>query len=274
MEFKVLKNGPFLEGEDKIEILPKQQYDYQLKFSPCQVGKFRGSLIFLNEETGEFWYDLKLTAIDPLPVAIEPVEAEVGRYTLITLKLKNPLNEKLNLRVLISNTHNFSLEKKHVDRVTVGPLETLDVNVVFTPSTVGIGEHFGLIQFFHEKVGNLSYELRGIGLEPDTQDPINITSEICSSEMITINFRNSTDSAIYCDLVLVDEEGKIIKLNDDEQSPFNILLNKFENVHVSPRGILDIPIVFSPNELKSYNVYLIITARREGRMNWAEKNPE
>lgn len=273
MEFRVIKNGPFLEGDDNIEILPKQNFDYQLKFSPAQVGKFRGSLIFLNEETGEFWYDLKLVGVDPLPVVIDPVEAEVGRYTMITLSLKNPLNEKLNFRVLISNSHNFSLEKKHVDRLTVGPLETLDVNVVFTPSTVGIGEHFGLLQFFNEKVGSISYELRGIGLEPDTQDPVNITSEICSSEMVTINFRNSTDSAIYCDLVLVDEEGKLIKLNDDEHSPFNILLNKFENVHVSPRGILDIPIVFSPNELKSYNVYLIITARREGRMNWAEKNP-
>ncbi|CAF0834043.1 unnamed protein product [Brachionus calyciflorus] len=271
MEFRVLKNGQFLDGDDKIEILPKQNYEYQLKFTPNQVGKFRGSLIFLNDETGEFWYDLKLVSTDPLPIPIDTVEAEVGRYTIQTLKLKNPLNEKLIFRTLISNTSNFALEKKN-DKISVGPLETLDVNVIFTPSTIGMGEHFGIIQFSNEKVGNISYELRGVGLEPDTQDSINITSEICSSEMVTINFRNSTDSAIYCDLNLIDEENKPIQLND-ERSVFNILLSKFENVHVSPKAILDIPIVFSPNELKSYNVFLIVTARREGRMNWVEQNP-
>lgn len=233
MELKVFKNGPYLR-EDKIEILPKQTYEYQLKFNPIQVGKFRGGLIFLNEETGEFWYDLKLVSIDPLPITVDAVEAEVGRYTLLTLRLKNPLNEKINFRALISNTTNFALEKKHNEKLSVGPLETVDVNLIFTPSTVGIGEHFGIIQFYNEKVGNITYEVRGLGLEPDTQNPINITSEICSSEMVTVNFRNSTDSAIYCDVVLVDEDDKKVQLND-ERSAFNILLNKFENVHVFVR---------------------------------------
>ena len=35
----------------------------------------------MNDEFGEFWYDLKLSSLDPLPVALEPIEAEVGRYS-------------------------------------------------------------------------------------------------------------------------------------------------------------------------------------------------
>ncbi len=53
---------------------------------------------------------------------------------------------------------------------------------------------------------------------------------------------------------------------------FNILLNNFQNLHVTPRGVLDIPISFSPDELRKFDVNLVVTARREARMNWAEKD--
>ena len=33
----------------------------------------------MNETYGEFWYDLKLTCTDPLPIQLEPIKAEVGR---------------------------------------------------------------------------------------------------------------------------------------------------------------------------------------------------
>lgn len=80
----------------------------------------------------------------------------------------------------------------------------MDVNVVFTPSTLGQAEqHSCFITFASEKVGKLSYELCGIGLEPDTQDPINITSEIGNSQMVVVNFRNSTDTSIICDIQLL-----------------------------------------------------------------------
>ncbi len=37
-------------------------------------------MIFLNDETGEFWYDLKLVGIDALPIQLEPIESEIGKY--------------------------------------------------------------------------------------------------------------------------------------------------------------------------------------------------
>lgn len=73
------KCGLYLEGEEKIEIGARAQANYELKFAPKQVGRFRGSLIFFNEDVGEFWYDLKLSSDDPQPVQADLIEAEVGR---------------------------------------------------------------------------------------------------------------------------------------------------------------------------------------------------
>lgn len=90
LQFKVMKNGPYLEGQDEIEIEPESKYNYELRFCPKQVGRFKGSLVFLNDETGEFWYELKLLSVDSLPIQMEPIEAEVGRYKYFLLfKISN-----------------------------------------------------------------------------------------------------------------------------------------------------------------------------------------
>ena len=51
---------------------------------------------------------------------------------------------------------------------------------------------------------------------------------------------------------------------------FNIILKTMQNIHVRPKGTLDIPIVFTPKELRKYEVNLVVSARREARMSWIE----
>jgi hypothetical protein len=286
LHFKCTINGNFLEGSESFEIQPKEKFNYELKFSPRKIGKFKGSLIFFNEETGEFWYDLKLLAIDAMPVELDPVEAEIGKYAVQKVNLKNPFDERLDFRVLISNTDHFVIENNNnnnnglnsnnnqTDFVSVNAQSSLDVNIKFMPSTIGLGDHVSLLTFSNDRIGNLTYELKGYGLEPDTQDPLNITSEINQSQISTIYFRNTTDSAIYCDLALLDEtnENKPFVEENPENPVFNILMNSMESVHVPPKAALDIPIVFSPIELKSYKLSLAISTRREARMSWDEKN--
>jgi hypothetical protein len=262
----VSKNGPYLEGANKIEIEPNHSLKYELQFKPKQVGKFKGSLIFYSEDIGEFWYELRLTAIDPLPIELEPVEAEVGKYVTKTIQLSNPLNETVLFRVLLSNTKNFSLEKKYLERIQLNANDNLNVNILFTPSQIGLADHTCLVSFFNEKIGNITYELRGIGLEPDSQDLISMSSEISQSQMINVKFRNPTDSAIYCELALSEENG-----NQNDLDSFKIPWDNVKSVHVAPLSLLEIPIIFTPNELKRYNVRLTVTAKREGRMSWVDK---
>lgn len=116
------------------------------------------------------------------------------------------MNEKLQFRVIISNTTNFTLERKQHEHFDVEANGTVDVNILFTPSTVGLSDHFTLISVYNEKVGNITYDLKGIGLEPDVQDPISVTCEVGQTQMATISFRNTTDSAIYCDLALLGKK--------------------------------------------------------------------
>lgn len=203
-------NGPYLQGESLIEIKPKDKYKYVLEFKPIQVGKYRGNLIFYNEIYGEFWYDLKLTSLDPLPIQLEPIKAEVGRFAIETIKIKNPLNENLQFKTILSMSNYFSLERRQSDSININANESSDINLIFIPAAVGFSDHYAKISFLNEKLGNITYELSGLGLEPDLQDPINITSEIGQSQIVTINFRNSTDSAIYCDITL---RGKFVTIN-------------------------------------------------------------
>ena len=239
------------------------------------------SLIFINDDIGEFWYDLKLIAVDPLPIQTDLLEAEVGRYTTQIIKVTNPINEAIQFRVLLSNTNNFALERKQNELIDVEPNSSAEINVIFTPATIGYTDHFCLLSFYNEKVGNITYELRGIGLEPDTQDPINITAEVNQAQLVTINFRNSTDSAIYCDLKILDENDAPIvvsnsyqSMSSNESQVFNILLDNLQSIHVAPKAVLDIPVVFTPNELKRFEVSLVVTARREARMSWIEQDPK
>jgi hypothetical protein len=42
------------------------------------MSKSRVRLIFQNEESDEFWHDLKLIGLDALPVQLDPVESGIS----------------------------------------------------------------------------------------------------------------------------------------------------------------------------------------------------
>lgn len=66
-----------------------------------------------------------------------------------------------------------------------------------------------------------------------------------------------------------DEKGENI-IEANQGHIFNILIDTLMNLHVSPKSTLDIPIIFTPSELKRYDINLVVTARREARMSWVE----
>jgi hypothetical protein len=117
---------------------------------------FSQSLIFVNDDIGEFWFDLKLTSVDPMPIQAGVLQCEVGRYTIHTLKFTNPIQENVQFRVLLSNASNFALERKQNELLDVEASSTVDLNIIFTPATLGFADHFCLISFYNEKVGNIT----------------------------------------------------------------------------------------------------------------------
>ena len=122
------------------------------------------------------------------------------------------MNENLQFKTFLTPSSYFSLERRQSESILVNANDTADINVIFIPAAVGFSDHYAKLSFFNEKTGKLVYELSGLGTEPDIQDPINITSEMGQSQIVTINFRNSTDSAIYCDITLKDENFEPINM--------------------------------------------------------------
>ena len=48
-------------------------------YSPLVSGETKGTIGFLNEKVGEFWYDLLLKADENPVVNLEQLECELGR---------------------------------------------------------------------------------------------------------------------------------------------------------------------------------------------------
>jgi hypothetical protein len=113
------------------------------------------------------------------------------------------LNEPAQFRIKISNSRHFSLERKQSDLISLDANSSAQINVLFIPSALGLADHFTMVSFANEKCGKINYELKGCGLEPLVQEPICIASEIGQTQIANVNFQNPTDSAIYCDLILV-----------------------------------------------------------------------
>lgn len=60
--FEVFYNGDGLIGDSAFSLEPKNVGIYNLIFSPLASGAAQGTIGFLNEKVGEFWYDLNLHA--------------------------------------------------------------------------------------------------------------------------------------------------------------------------------------------------------------------
>ena len=63
----MLINGEGLIGEESFAIAAKKDGSYDLTYAPLKVGRWRGSVAFVNQLLGEVWYELILSA-DEQPI--------------------------------------------------------------------------------------------------------------------------------------------------------------------------------------------------------------
>jgi len=58
--YEAVLTGDGLQGESTFVIPPNENFKYDVYFMPLRVGKWKGSVAFINEELGEVWYELNL----------------------------------------------------------------------------------------------------------------------------------------------------------------------------------------------------------------------
>ena len=88
--FEVFYSGEGLIGDAALSLEPKTIGTYQLIYSPLKAGVTEGTIGFLNELVGEFWYDLNLAA-DENPVQnLDTLACELGKLQCHYVSLENP----------------------------------------------------------------------------------------------------------------------------------------------------------------------------------------
>merc|ERR1712226_544180 len=81
---------------------------YEFVFSPLLAGTSKGSVSFVNEKAGEFWYDLVLIGENPPPTQLEDMKCAVGNKCTQTVTLENPTPDDIVVKGTVSNKNNFS----------------------------------------------------------------------------------------------------------------------------------------------------------------------
>jgi Abnormal spindle-like microcephaly-assoc'd, ASPM-SPD-2-Hydin len=134
LQFEVLLAGPGVIGEPTFSLKPLETATYTLYYTPVKVGVYNGSVTFANETVGESWYKLQLEALEAQPVELELQTAPVGSCTRCTVEVENPCGAAVQLEVVNSNKRNFAVTPQ---RLQLQPYSTAQVEVVYTPSSIG-----------------------------------------------------------------------------------------------------------------------------------------
>jgi hypothetical protein len=66
-------------GDAALSLEPKSIGTYSLIYSPLKSGVGEGTIGFLNERVGEFWYDLNLCADENSVVNLDTLACELGK---------------------------------------------------------------------------------------------------------------------------------------------------------------------------------------------------
>ena len=131
--FEVFYNGEGLIGDSAFGIEPTSVGTYNLIFSPLAAGSAQGTIGFLNERVGEFWYDLNLYAEENPVVTLDLLECELGKVASHTVTLENPTGQELMLEFQNSNPTNFEIIP---DKLVLPAYESLKVKIQYSPTNL------------------------------------------------------------------------------------------------------------------------------------------
>jgi hypothetical protein len=75
-----------------------------------------------------------------------------------------------------------------------------------------------------------------------------------------------TDFSLFTDKEL--ETKKVLDVPGPVESPFCLLLKDISSIRLGPKSILDLPISFSPEEMRMFEAECIVNVRQEDGSTW------
>ncbi|XP_077000992.1 cilia- and flagella-associated protein 47 isoform X2 [Tamandua tetradactyla] len=245
IHFDVQLTDAALKGLTEFILNPLECVNYVVQYSPATAGCRDESIIFQPEMALEFWYLLRLTVEVPKPTIMPEVQCKLGEYTTQTISLFNPTHETLELQATNNNPGNFVLD---IDGKS--PFE------------------------------EWRFLLSGVGLFPQPLDTQRITTYLGLHSSVVIFFKNPTEEDVFIDVTLTSQETPKDLVIDpcwnsffEENSAFRFkTLNQVQGIPLSPKGNIDIPMLFIPSVMKLYKTLVVIQLMRANGENWPIDN--
>jgi hypothetical protein len=246
--FEVFYNGEGLIGDSSFSLSPKDIGTYNLIFSPLAAGMAQGTIGFLNEKVGEFWYDLNLTAEENPVINLDVLECELGKVASHTVNLENPTGQELYLEFRNSNPTNFEIVP---DKIILPGYESLKVKIQYSPTNLDAVES-GNIIFENPIVGKWQYNVEGKGLLPTLMEPQPISTAVGGNTSSMLTFKNP----------FKEQANVTVAMETDDNKIFALLLkrNKF---NIGPLGILQIPYSFAPQTMTESTATIVVSMSKQ-----------
>lgn len=245
--FDVNVVGSGLFGEPHFSLGARETGTYQLIYTPLLVGESEGSVAFLSEKTGEFWYHLHLICDPAEPIEKEIFECELGKSIAKAVTLENPSNREVILDYFCSNTLNYELIP---DKIILPAYGSVDALIKYSPTSLKLLETADIV-LSSKEIGDWIFKLTGKGLPPTEMEPLVVTASISESNSIQVTFRNPFREPISVSISL------------DSSSDVLQLLLRRAKFSVGPQSILLIPVGFRPQNMEEVTGVLIVAMNEE-----------
>lgn len=185
--FDVLFTEEDFFGDKTIEINPNETKVYELVFSPLRSMERTSYISFLNDDQGEFVYELSLKSEPPGVNALAPLSTPIGKHQSTTIAIENPLDKKVLFKVENENPHNFQVVSNQI--ISINAKEKKSIEVRYLPSSIGKTE-MTVISFVSREAGEWHYKLSGVGKPPQPLSPIILESKLYEPASASITFSN------------------------------------------------------------------------------------
>jgi len=262
LEFQVSINGAGLIGDSSYTLTPSgsnmSSGAYELIYSPLTPGKSVGSISFVNDKIGEFWYRVSLEALPAQPTVLDTIECMIGSTATVQVPVENPLPEAVSFEVQLSDKHHFSV---YPESVHLGPYAQATFDLSFHPSSLSEEAHTDVI-LSHPNLGDTVYKVSGMGLLPGIMPPIQIYSAMKEITSHTILFRNPFSHPLPVDIFLHDKSADS---QPGSGSVFSLLLRKSTGIVLAPESSMQVGLSFSPERLGEYQALAEFRSTVQGR---------
>lgn len=251
--FRIYREGHGVLGADTMRIAARSEKTYDLVYSPMLTGPTEGSVRFVSAQLGEFWYALRLDALDATAAVVPEMRSEVGGARGSTvLDIENPLDEEVLVALSCpDNPRNFIVAPPSV---TVPPFGVGKFRVTYAPSSLNQLET-GTIVATNEEAGTWTWSVSGRGAEPTKLPATDIFVTLGQTGSGSVSFQNPFHEPIYVDVAIE---------TDEDAGVWEDILKKRQGVHVDGFQVVPIPFKFSPRAMTRHEATMVITTESAG----------